>query len=342
MFNSQAASILLTIAIPSWNRARFLEGTLAQLRHEWTADLAEAVEVLVSDNCSPDDTRAVVAGSVRDGLPVRYVRNEENLGSDRNIAQCFNLARGQYVLILGDDDLPVDGALQELLEILERENFGVVCVRTYGFNHDFRREHPGGGGRFERFADAGRFLQRIGPQMTLISACAINKSLLPEIDANEFEGENLVQTHLVVLAALRGSCSLYVEKYLVACLRNNTGGYDFSKVFVHNLFALLAAHKKDGLSDAAIRGIAHHMLLSFYPFQMSKIRRQHPERSLSTIQYFNERFRAMPLYWLWVYPILAWPRLPALIWGTGTTLLGRILNGELRRGLHFARNLIRG
>ena len=333
---------ILTIAIPTWKRASLLAATLAQLQREISPLNVSLVEVLVSDNGSPDETPSVVAQAEAQGLKLRYVRNPVNIGSDLNIAQCFNLAAGRYVLILGDDDLPVDGSLAFLLDLLTDPQIGVVCLRTYGFDRDFRKEYPGAGGAVERFSDAGAFLARIGAQMTLISACIINKSLLPGINADAFKGDNLVQTHLVVLAALRGRASVYVDRYTVACLRNNTGGYDFSNVFVKNLFGLLDSHRSDGLTESAIRGVGHHMLRSFYPFQVSKILRKQGHLSEATLSNFNQRFGSDWQYLLWVYPIVAWPRLPALLWGAVTTVIGRILNGELRRGVYFLFNRIRG
>ena len=46
---------LLTIGIPTYNRAKFLRRLLEQLRTE-LAGLDGQVEVLVSDNASTDDT----------------------------------------------------------------------------------------------------------------------------------------------------------------------------------------------------------------------------------------------------------------------------------------------
>ena len=79
-------SPLLTIAIPTWNRASFLALNLERLSQEGlnTWDL---VEVLISDNASTDGTQRVVSEAVAVGMPVRYIRNAENIGSDANIAQ---------------------------------------------------------------------------------------------------------------------------------------------------------------------------------------------------------------------------------------------------------------
>jgi abequosyltransferase len=229
---------LLTIAIPTYNRASYLRLNLEQLSSQFYK-VAHNVEILISDNCSTDKTSDVVTGFVAQGLPIRYIRNPENIGSDCNIAQCFNEAAGRYVLILGDDDLLVDGALEILLALLEKNHYGVLSMRPYGYDNDFRREYPGGGSRVHEFTDVGEFVIALGAFSTLISANIISKELLSKVDARKFCGSNLVQTQLVYRAALAARLNVCVDQYLVACKRNNTGGYVFPQVFVDHFVAIL-------------------------------------------------------------------------------------------------------
>ena len=98
---------LLTIAIPTYNRDRYLEELLVCLGPQ-LKDRPE-VQLLISDNASQDGTREMVETFQRQGLVVRYVRNAENIGPDGNFAQCFDLAEGKYFLLFGDDDLVLPG-----------------------------------------------------------------------------------------------------------------------------------------------------------------------------------------------------------------------------------------
>ena len=329
---------LLTIAIPTWNRAAFLAPCLERLLEEGQ-NFGGMVEVLVSDNASTDGTQQAVVDAIAAGLAIRYIRNAENIGSDANIAQCFNLAQGKYVLILGDDDLLVDGALPYLLERLSCV-YGVVCLRPYGFESDFRKEHPGFGGRERSFLDAGAFLAVIGPLMTLISACVINKSLLSTVDARQFCGDNLVQVHLVLRAALAAKENLFVERYQIACKRNNSGGYDFSQVFVSNLGAVLDSCKSLGLTGDAILAIESRFMLSYYPFYLLRQRLSNSGDLNATLARFSARYRERFLFKYWLVPIIRLPRPFGIFWGGMATVIGRILNGDLRRGIVFAWNRV--
>jgi len=331
---------LLTIAIPTWNRSLYLEHTLKQLHQELGNCAQGSVEILISDNFSSDTTPEVVDHAKNSGLNLRYIRNGENIGSDANIAQCFNLANGKYVLILGDDDLFVDKALSCLLEQLRTEKYGVVCLRPYGFDIDFRQEYPGAGGYEKVFRDPGLFLAEIGPLMTLISSCVVHKSLLPKVDAKDFCGENLVQVHLVIQAALAAQENLFISRYLIACKRNNSGGYDFSKVFVENLGHILDRYREMGLTKKAVVAIEKHLIVGYFPFYLFKQRLNNTGDVVATYQRFSSRYHGQLCFYLWVAPILKLPRLLAIIWGGIATVIGRSINGDLYRGFMFAVNKI--
>ena len=332
---------LLTIAIPTWKRAEYLALNLDQLALLLKDVPQDSVEILVSDNASPDETPAIIARAINAGMPLTSIRNAENIGSDANIAQCFNRAAGKYVLILGDDDLLVDGALTLLLDRLRQENYGTVVLRPYGYDHDFRAEFPGGAGDECVYDNMARFLAHAGPLVTLISGCIVNKSLLPMLDASIFCGGNLVQVHLVFLAALAAKKNLFLNKYLVACKRNNSGGYDFSSVFVTSFSAVLDAHRKDGLTQNSIDAVENRFLLGYYPQYLLQQRMNRSGDLRATAERFRKRFGARILFKYWIAPILYLPRPLAILWGMVATFLGRVLCGDLRRGLMFAFNKFR-
>ncbi|EEF26878.1 conserved hypothetical protein, partial [Ricinus communis] len=176
------------------------------------------LEVIVSDNCSTDTTPEVVASAQSQGLNIRYIRNKVDIGSDANIAQCFNEAFGHYVQIMGDDDLYVKGTLSYLIDHLQKAEYGIVCLRPFGYEADPDKEYPrGGDARIETYDKVGDFLAAIGPYITFISACIINKRVQEDIDARQFCGSNLVQVQR----------NVYLKRYILACKRANSGGYDF-------------------------------------------------------------------------------------------------------------------
>ena len=100
---------LLTIAIPTYNRAWCLRELLPVLADQLKDE--PRVELIISDNASPDETPSVVQDFVARGLPVRYIRNSQNIGPDANFLQCFEQARGKYVWISATTILSFLGGL---------------------------------------------------------------------------------------------------------------------------------------------------------------------------------------------------------------------------------------
>ncbi|KMY86508.1 Glycosyltransferase involved in cell wall biogeneis [Candidatus Paraburkholderia calva] len=332
---------LLTVAIPTYTRANFLELNLQRLVEEARTLAPGLLEVVVSDNCSTDATPEVVARAQAQGLPIRYIRNMVDIGSDANIAQCFNEARSHYVQIMGDDDMYVSGTLSYLIDHLNKAEYGIVCLRPFGYENDPEKEYPGGDASIETYDKVGDFLAAIGPYITFISACIINKRVQEEIDARQFCGSNLVQVHLIVNAVLQVKHNSYLKRYILACKRANSGGYDFSEVFVERLGRILDSYREAGLGPSEIRQFETRMLTSYHPFNLVRQRLARQGDLRATYKYFSERFGDRPLFVFWVAPIIRWSRPLALVWGMMATLIGRTANGDLRRGAFFALNKLR-
>ena len=100
---SPPASLKVTIAIPTYNRADFLRQTLAGIVVQQFP--RDHFEVLVIDNNSSDHTPAVVAEFAASHPAPRYVR-EQQQGLDHARNRAIAEARGEIVLF-GDDDILV-------------------------------------------------------------------------------------------------------------------------------------------------------------------------------------------------------------------------------------------
>jgi glycosyltransferase involved in cell wall biosynthesis len=297
------------------------------------------VEVLVSDNCSPDETPAVVEGAIKAGLPIQYIRNETNLGWALNFAQAYERARGKYILLMGDDDFLFDGALSLIVNLLTRDDYGVVVVRPYGFDEDFRKEHPGGSGRQRVFLDANAFLIAVSRYFTLTSACIVNKSLLSGVDSRRFIDTDLAAFHFVLRAALAAERNLFIESYQIASKRQNSFAYEYTDVFVDQMWRILDSHVPFGLKTETIRTIERHKMISYYPFYLFDLRTSGRGNLKVTWEHFDRRFHGRWLFRVWLEPTIRLPRPLAIVWGAGTTFLGRVASrGQLRRGVMFAAN----
>lgn len=106
----------VTIAIPTYNRAAWIEGAvLAAL-----AQTCQDFEVLVSDNASTDETPNVLE-QFKDDHRVRVVRQQHNLGLVGNWNACLTEARGSYIALVPDDDRIAPEFLERCMALIARE-----------------------------------------------------------------------------------------------------------------------------------------------------------------------------------------------------------------------------
>jgi len=130
--------IALSIAIPTYNRAKSLENLLQGLLPQ-AQKLGNKVEVCISDNASPDTTREVVMNFENEypGL-IRYRASEKNLGVDKNILLVMEMSRGEFIWTLGDDDTIAENAVAEVLELIRnnRTGVGLFILKTQTYFND--------------------------------------------------------------------------------------------------------------------------------------------------------------------------------------------------------------
>jgi glycosyltransferase involved in cell wall biosynthesis len=118
---------LVTVAIPTWNRAAYLGESAASVLRQSYRDL----EVLIGDNASTDETPAVAQQLSRADPRVRYVRHPENLGMVGNWNALLRLATGKFFLLLSDDDLLDGQAIARLAHACARPGVSMAYGLTY-------------------------------------------------------------------------------------------------------------------------------------------------------------------------------------------------------------------
>jgi glycosyltransferase involved in cell wall biosynthesis len=120
--------------------AHLIDGILEQA----TGELAEQLEICVSDNASQDGTEDLMR-TYADRHPgrIRYRRNEGDLGAIRNIFASFELARGEYCFAIMSDDALAPRGLAAIMSALA-DNPGVsgVTVNSLHLDADLREVVP--------------------------------------------------------------------------------------------------------------------------------------------------------------------------------------------------------
>lgn len=114
---------LVSVVIPTYNRGVFLKTAIASALAQERADELFDLEIIVVDDCSPDDM-SHIAGAFPG---VQYVRLPENRGASGARNAGIKLAKGKYVALLDDDDEFLTHKLMVQVPILETNpDVGVV------------------------------------------------------------------------------------------------------------------------------------------------------------------------------------------------------------------------
>ena len=109
--------ILLSICIPTYNREDFLKISLCVLMPQINID--DPIEVIVSDNCSPDNTLSVINQYITHPR-FKLIKRNENKGPIINGIDIIRYhAKGKYCWYLGDDDYIMPGGISKILSLLE-------------------------------------------------------------------------------------------------------------------------------------------------------------------------------------------------------------------------------
>ena len=124
--------IRLSFCIATFNRAAFIGETLESIISQAT----EHVEIVIVDGASSDNTEQVV-DLFRQRFPaLRYIRQEKNMGVDRDFNRAVELATGDYCWLFPDDDLLKPGAIQTIMSESCR-GYEAIIVNAEVRNSDF-------------------------------------------------------------------------------------------------------------------------------------------------------------------------------------------------------------
>lgn len=124
----------LSLCISTYNRAGWVEVNLRNIFSQ-IGPPRDDLEVLVVDNTSVDHTPDVVQTYLARS-DFRYVRNLKNVGMLGNLAVTAQRAKGEYVWIIGDDDLTRPGIIERVLQIINQNpDIGLIYM-NYGYTSE--------------------------------------------------------------------------------------------------------------------------------------------------------------------------------------------------------------
>ena len=107
---------MISVVIPTFNRAAMLVKCVKSVLETGYAEL----EVIVVDDCSPDDTGAKVAETFGGDARVKYLRNARNSFQAVSRNNGAGIAKGDFLFFLDDDNIVDRNIFTELLAAFTR------------------------------------------------------------------------------------------------------------------------------------------------------------------------------------------------------------------------------
>jgi abequosyltransferase len=187
--------LLVSICIPSYNRPELLEVLLRSIDCS-----SEDIELVICEDMAPrrEEVRAVVETFAKTSpIGIRYEENDVNLGYDANLRRTIELATGDFIVFMGDDDWFHPGQLAKYLVFLHANRDVGYVLRSY-FS-----AHPDGA--LERFY----YLPKTQPfepgletaawmfkRSVCISGVTFRRESVQKLATDRFDGTLLYQVYL--------------------------------------------------------------------------------------------------------------------------------------------------
>lgn len=131
---------LLSIVLPTYNRAKFLPITLAAFQEQLERN-QEQVSFLVCDNASNDGSDSVLRKIHQKWPYFEYKIFEEHVDVGYSITRANNAADGEYILMWGDDDLPAPYFLDIIISNITKYKHPdfIHYNRLWGYDHNIEK-----------------------------------------------------------------------------------------------------------------------------------------------------------------------------------------------------------
>lgn len=235
----EATVPILSICIPTYNRA----ANLSQCLHSIFSQIGDTalIEVDVSDNASTDGTDQIVQWFLEKYSNLRYTRNAENIGADRNILQLTNAARGTFIKLQGDDDFFVPGSIWPLVEVIRHNaDCGVIHVNVLS-----------GEGIVIRGEGAATYLAHLTYNATFLTALILRQEDWNKLEDKELFIDSSLNHLYLQFAVLTGVNPKYaIYNYSMFTYAGNVpNGYRLAEVFIRGYLNILGYFVGKGFTE---------------------------------------------------------------------------------------------
>ncbi len=117
---------LVSIITPCYNSSRFLNETIKSVQ----AQTYQNWELLITDDCSSDNSREIVESYSREDPRVKLLCLEKNSGAGPARNNSIKAAQGRYIAFLDSDDMWLPEKLEQQLKFMKDNDYKFVMCQT--------------------------------------------------------------------------------------------------------------------------------------------------------------------------------------------------------------------
>lgn len=307
---------ILSILIPTYNRAQCLERLLCELAAQSQYLPSQFhIEILISDNSSEDNTINVLSRYCSSNSNMSFTRESTNIGAEANILSLLSKAKSPYCWIIGDDDIPVKGLLGNIVSLLSAETPSLIYLKSL-WASDISSLHPEAVSTLKsRKISNYSFAKEFHVWITFLSSWIFNiDQLYAGLSSRERIttglGTNLPQLGWILPLLVSSHSKIFViDNNCVLATSGNTGGYSIIRTFLINYPKLVSSYT---ISTPRIRhALIGNSLRAYVPALIMSVRLggsfRDPGSSLGLIHESLHLLWRYPGYWFFCFPALVMP-----------------------------------
>lgn len=287
---------LLSICIPTYNRAEVLNACIKSI--VTNKAFSDAIEIVISDNSSEDNTEEICMRYVDKFPTVKYYKNPENIGGDRNFLMALSKATGVFRKLLNDYSIFTETGLEVLLNAV-RENLTRRPALLFDNGGQTPTSLP--------YNDFNKFCENIGWRLSWIGRFGYWQDDFDEIPDKEAKLQlQFIQSDLFLRSFLRKeSCVIYHYRFTKRLpLHQKQGDYNFFKIHINNYLAIFEDYVEDGrLRVSSYSILCRKVLWQILPFFVELVVRKNKNFSYETEDAWRILKSKFSRY-KWFYPIL--------------------------------------
>lgn len=125
----------ISVIMSSYNRAHYIKEAIESILNQTYQDF----EFIIIDDCSKKETQDVIEQYAKNDERIIFLKNEHNMGPSNTRNRGFEIAKGEYIAIVDDDDICLPDKFKKQIEYLDKHPEITMLgtdIETFGYNEN--------------------------------------------------------------------------------------------------------------------------------------------------------------------------------------------------------------